>query len=142
MSASSYTVEAGGIVINIISTAEGDILSADILSVGTLSVRESMKIFDGKKLLVCATSLREAVWRELMNTRYGERISYSELAQRVGRPKAVRAVASAVAANRIALAIPCHRIVRADGSTGQFRWGNDVKRRLLASESTPSEQKE
>lgn len=134
-SASYHTVEAGGIVLNIMSTPDGDILSADIVSVSTPSVRDALSIFDGKNLLVCASPLRKAVWRELMNTLSGERISYSELANRVGRPKAVRAVASAVAANRIALAIPCHRIVRADGSTGKFRWGGEVKRRLLESES-------
>ena len=135
-SASPHTIEAGGIVFNILSTPDGDILSADIVSVTSPSIREALTIFDGKNLLVCASPFREAVWRELMNTYYGERISYSELAHRVGRPKAVRAVASAVAANRIALAIPCHRIVRADGSTGQFRWGDNVKRLLLESETS------
>jgi AraC family transcriptional regulator of adaptative response/methylated-DNA-[protein]-cysteine methyltransferase len=61
----------------------------------------------------------------------GQTLSYAELAQRVGAPKAVRAVASACAANRLAVAIPCHRVVRGDGSLSGYRWGVERKRELL-----------
>ena len=64
----------------------------------------------------------------------GKTLSYSELAKRVGAPQAVRAVASACAANKIAIAIPCHRVVRNDGSISGYRWGVARKRALLARE--------
>jgi AraC family transcriptional regulator of adaptative response/methylated-DNA-[protein]-cysteine methyltransferase len=61
-------------------------------------------------------------------------MTYSELAARIGAPRAVRAVASACAANAIAVAIPCHRVVRRDGSLAGYRWGVERKRALLARE--------
>ena len=60
-----------------------------------------------------------------------ETLSYQELAERVGQPKAVRAVASAVAENRIAMLIPCHRIIHKDGTTGEYHWGRELKKQLL-----------
>jgi AraC family transcriptional regulator of adaptative response/methylated-DNA-[protein]-cysteine methyltransferase len=63
-------------------------------------------------------------------------VSYSELARRVGAPKAIRAVASACSANKLAIAIPCHRVVRNDGSVSGYRWGVERKRALLAREQT------
>lgn len=74
------------------------------------------------------------VWRALREIRSGERVSYAELAARIGRPSAVRAVASAVARNPIAYYVPCHRVVRSDGSTGQYHWGSARKRRMLDAE--------
>jgi AraC family transcriptional regulator of adaptative response/methylated-DNA-[protein]-cysteine methyltransferase len=65
----------------------------------------------------------------------GETRSYSELAAMAGSPKAVRAAASACANNRVSLLIPCHRVVRADGSIGQYAWGPERKRQLLATEA-------
>ena len=74
------------------------------------------------------------VWRFLLSVEAGKPISYSELAQGIGSPKAVRAAASACAQNRIAVLVPCHRVLRADGSLGGYRWGLERKRSLLASE--------
>ena len=65
------------------------------------------------------------------NRMKGETLSYQELAERVGQPKAVRAVASAVAENRIAMLIPCHRIIHKDGTTGEYHWGRELKKQLL-----------
>jgi AraC family transcriptional regulator of adaptative response/methylated-DNA-[protein]-cysteine methyltransferase len=62
-------------------------------------------------------------------------LSYTELAARIGAPKAVRAVASACAANPLAVAIPCHRVVRADGGLAGYRWGVERKQALLTRES-------
>lgn len=86
---------------------------------------------------VAASEFRRRVWEGLTRIPAGETVSYAELARRIGCTTAVRAVASAVAANRIAVIIPCHRVVRADGSTGRFRWGTALKRRLIKLEKHP-----
>ena len=74
------------------------------------------------------------VWRFLLSVKPGDVVSYSELAAGVGAPRAVRAAASACAANRIGVLIPCHRALRADGGLGGYRWGLDRKRALLDAE--------
>lgn len=81
------------------------------------------------------TSFQRRVWSALEQTAPGEVVSYTELAGRIGQPSAVRAVGGACAANRIAIAIPCHRAVRKDGALAGFRWGLDWKTRLLALET-------
>jgi AraC family transcriptional regulator of adaptative response/methylated-DNA-[protein]-cysteine methyltransferase len=75
------------------------------------------------------------VWRALQEIPRGETRSYRDVARRIGRPRAVRAVAQACAANQVAVVIPCHRVVRADGAPGGYRWGADRKTRLLAHEA-------
>ncbi len=86
------------------------------------------------------TTFQTRVWKLLLSVREGEVLSYTELARRLGEPKAVRAVASACGRNRIAVLIPCHRVLRSDGSLGGYRWGLDRKQRLLAREgSVPSQ---
>lgn len=84
---------------------------------------------------VQGTAFQHRVWQALQQIPRGQTISYSELADRIGSPKAVRAVASACAANTIAIAIPCHRVVRTDGSLSGYRWGVERKRRLLDRET-------
>ena len=81
--------------------------------------------------LLAGTTFQREVWAELQRVAPGETLSYTELAARVGRPRAVRAVAGACARNHIAIAIPCHRIVSANGSLAGYRWGKEWKRRLL-----------
>ena len=83
---------------------------------------------------VQATAFQWQVWNALAAIPYGETRSYREVAAAIGRPTAVRAVARACAANPVALAIPCHRVVSALGKTGGYRWGSNRKKRLLASE--------
>lgn len=85
------------------------------------------------------TTFQREVWAELQRLQPGETISYAELARRVGRPSAVRAVAGACAANHLAIAIPCHRALRSDGSLAGFRWGQTWKRRLLDLEAQSAE---
>ena len=91
--------------------------------------------FDGAHHLIIfdleGTDFQKAVWREVRMIPFGETATYQEIAQRIGRPDAVRAVANAVAANPLALLIPCHRVVRTDGSIGDYHWGKDLKRQLL-----------
>jgi len=77
------------------------------------------------------TPFQFEVWQALMRIPQGCTLSYSQLASMAGRPTAVRAVASAAARNPIALLIPCHRILRADGAIGNYRWGHERKRDLL-----------
>ena len=100
-------------------------------------------IFDGYDhhlaLDLCGTDFQKKVWRALLKTKKGETISYQQLAERVGLPKAVRAVASAVAENRIALLVPCHRIIHKDGTTGEYHWGRELKKQLIAWEKTTTE---
>lgn len=85
------------------------------------------------------TALQRAVWQALAAIPYGETISYTALAERVGAPRAVRAVASACAANPLPLAIPCHRVIAKNGALGGFSLGSGaVKAQLLALESQAS----
>ncbi|HJV24893.1 MAG TPA: bifunctional DNA-binding transcriptional regulator/O6-methylguanine-DNA methyltransferase Ada [Aromatoleum sp.] len=81
------------------------------------------------------TAFQQRVWQALQKIPPGERISYTELAQRIGAPAAVRAVAGACAANALAVAIPCHRVVRNDGGLAGYRWGIERKRSLLERET-------
>lgn len=85
-----------------------------------------------------ATAFQWRVWRELQKIPYGKTASYAEIARRIGKPKAVRAVANACAGNRAALVVPCHRVVRGDGALGGYRWGAERKARLLAAEKARS----
>ena len=83
---------------------------------------------------VAATRFQWRVWRTLQEIPYGETRSYAEVAAALGQPKAARAVARACASNRVALVVPCHRVVRGDGSPGGYRWGASRKRGLLQNE--------
>ena len=80
---------------------------------------------------VRASAFQLKVWKYLQSIPYGETRSYSQVASGIGKPAAVRAVAGACAANRTAIVIPCHRVIRADGDLGGYRWGRDRKRLLL-----------
>jgi AraC family transcriptional regulator, regulatory protein of adaptative response / methylated-DNA-[protein]-cysteine methyltransferase len=84
---------------------------------------------------VRATAFQMKVWTYLQTIPYGEVRSYSEVAAGIGQPSAARAVASACARNRVALAIPCHRVIRGTGEPGGYRWGLARKRALLEKES-------
>lgn len=81
-----------------------------------------------------ATAFQLRVWKALRAIPRGETRSYSDVAREIGRPEAVRAVGSAIGANPIALAVPCHRVVGKDGSITGYRWGLDRKQKLLAAE--------
>ncbi len=83
---------------------------------------------------VQGTAFQASVWKVLAKIPLGQTLSYSEVARRLGRDKAVRAVASACARNKLALLIPCHRVVAADGGLGGYRWGTERKAALLERE--------
>ncbi|MNR27584.1 Bifunctional transcriptional activator/DNA repair enzyme Ada [compost metagenome] len=83
---------------------------------------------------VRGTAFQERVWQALRSIPVGTTASYSDIARMIGAPKSFRAVAQACGANRIAVAIPCHRVVRSDGDLSGYRWGVERKRRLLERE--------
>lgn len=83
------------------------------------------------ELDLAGSTFQMDVWTALQGIGRGETVSYQGLARRIGRPKATRAVANAVARNRIAVLVPCHRVIRSDGSIGKYRWGVELKAALL-----------
>jgi AraC family transcriptional regulator of adaptative response/methylated-DNA-[protein]-cysteine methyltransferase len=84
------------------------------------------------------TAFQQQVWQLLRQIPPGSTVSYGEVANRLGRPRAARAVAGACAANRLAVVVPCHRVIGSNGSLGGFRWGIDRKRSLLKRENAAS----
>ncbi len=119
----------------------------------TASIKESKKItkpyidsiFSEEKqqllsLYVKGTNFQINVWKALLNVPYGRLTTYGRLANLIGNPKASRAVGSAVGANPVSLLIPCHRVIRASGVIGEYRWGSTRKRSILSWEalSTPA----
>ena len=82
-------------------------------------------------LVLQGTEFQVSVWKALLSIPYGTTCSYHELAAYIQMPRATRAVASAIAKNKIALLIPCHRVILANGSIGQYRWGAEIKQTLL-----------
>ncbi len=86
---------------------------------------------------VRGTAFQQRVWRALQEIPPGSTVSYADIARRIGAPRALRAVAQACGANALAVAIPCHRVVRSDGALSGYRWGVERKRALLAREAQP-----
>lgn len=84
---------------------------------------------------VATTPFQRDVWNALRAIPYGATQTYQQVAQRIGRLNATRAVAQACASNPVALIVPCHRVVRADGGLGGYRWGVERKRALIAHEA-------
>jgi AraC family transcriptional regulator, regulatory protein of adaptative response / methylated-DNA-[protein]-cysteine methyltransferase len=84
---------------------------------------------------VRGTAFQQRVWQALRAIPAGATVTYTEIAKRIGAPRAVRAVAQACAANALAVAIPCHRVVRTDGALSGYRWGVQRKRALLDREA-------
>lgn len=82
------------------------------------------------------TEFQIRVWKALLTIPRGETSSYRAIAEAIGRPKSVRAVANAIGTNRLAIVVPCHRVIRHDGSLGGYRWGLPLKRRLMAAEQS------
>jgi len=101
---------------------------------GHMRGRLSGKNHDSLPLDIRATAFQRRVWTYLQSIPFGKTESYKEVAKGIGRPTAARAVARACATNPVAVAIPCHRVVREDGSMGGYRWGIERKRNLLGME--------
>jgi AraC family transcriptional regulator of adaptative response/methylated-DNA-[protein]-cysteine methyltransferase len=106
----------------------------DELVAGVVGFIENPALEFGLPLDISGTAFQQRVWQVLRDIPVGATASYADVATRLGSPKAVRAVAQACAANAIAVAIPCHRVVRSDGSLSGYRWGVERKRSLLERE--------
>jgi AraC family transcriptional regulator of adaptative response/methylated-DNA-[protein]-cysteine methyltransferase len=101
---------------------------------GVLAAVESPAAAPELPVDVAGTAFQEAVWRELRKIPAGETRSYAQIAAAIGQPKAVRAVGTANGDNHVAVLIPCHRVIRSDGSLGGYAGGLDRKRKLLEAE--------
>jgi len=95
---------------------------------------EAHQVDDGLPLDVRGTVFQRRVWQALRQIPAGETMTYTEIAEKLGKPRAVRAVAGACAANPLAVVIPCHRVVRIGGGLAGYRWGIERKRKLLGKE--------
>jgi AraC family transcriptional regulator of adaptative response/methylated-DNA-[protein]-cysteine methyltransferase len=101
---------------------------------GALAAVERPEAAPDLPIDVAGTAFQEAVWRELRKIPPGETRSYAQIAAAIGAPKAVRAVGSANGDNHVSVLIPCHRVVRSDGSLGGYAGGLERKRKLLEAE--------
>jgi AraC family transcriptional regulator, regulatory protein of adaptative response / methylated-DNA-[protein]-cysteine methyltransferase len=81
------------------------------------------------------TAFQKQVWQALQKIPYSQTRTYTDIARDIAKPQAVRAVGNACGANPIALIVPCHRVLRSDGSLGGYRWGIERKQKLLIQES-------
>jgi AraC family transcriptional regulator of adaptative response/methylated-DNA-[protein]-cysteine methyltransferase len=107
----------------------------------TLSVKELLAGRQPSKSIaldIRGTAFQQRVWQVLQKIPAGKTKTYAEVASAIGKPQAVRAVANACASNRLAVVVPCHRVVRSNGELSGYRWGTDRKRRLLENEKAIS----
>ncbi len=125
-------------------TADGHLCSVDFVEDAPVSCSKRARevadaLFDEDngtiKAVAHGTDFQRAVWRALLDIPAGVTRTYRQIAEAVGRPTAFRAIGSAIGANPLAWLVPCHRVVRSDGQLGGYRWGLEVKRRMLAYEA-------
>ncbi len=94
----------------------------------------AIQVFENNEkpeLTPLGTDFQQSVWKALQQIPVGTTTTYAKIADAIGRPKAVRAVGTAIGANPIAYLIPCHRVLRTDGGLGGFRWGLECKKKML-----------
>jgi len=107
----------------------------DFLAPRVRAVADALAGLSGRvPLELIGTAFQQRVWQALMKIPRGETVSYAALADQLGQPRAARAVARACAQNRVAVLVPCHRVIRGDGTPGGYRWGLPRKERLLRGE--------
>jgi AraC family transcriptional regulator of adaptative response/methylated-DNA-[protein]-cysteine methyltransferase len=116
--------------------ARGDNQHAEWVSAVVNAVRDPYHVIDARiPLDMHGSAFQQRVWRALRAIPSGARRSYSDVAKAIGQPSAARAVARACATNRLAVIVPCHRVVRGDGELAGYKWGTERKKRLLDKES-------
>lgn len=101
-----------------------------ITSYGTSETRREAPL----KIVLVGTPFQHKVWAALIEIPEGEKTTYQLIADKISNPRAVRAVGTAIGRNPISLYVPCHRVVRQDGKMGGYRWGLDIKQKILGSE--------
>lgn len=116
--------------------------SADVSEVEDSLLEVVLDVLEGRKTshsiplsFDSGTVFQKLVWENLAKIPFGQTTTYQDLAARIGMPRATRAVANACGANQIAILIPCHRVLRKDGSLGGYKWGKDIKHSLLNREA-------
>jgi AraC family transcriptional regulator of adaptative response/methylated-DNA-[protein]-cysteine methyltransferase len=112
-------------------------LNADQKNIGNVAQKVMASWNNDEKinLVVRGTPFQKSVWESLLHIPAGHVVTYGAVARYIGKPKAVRAVGSAVGANPVSILIPCHRVIQGNGSLKNYGWGNAVKERLLREES-------
>ena len=106
---------------------------------------EINQYFDGNRkqftliYKLSGTDFQKKVWKETINIKYGKTATYKEIAEKINNPNAARAVGNALNKNRLALIVPCHRIIRSNGNPGGFAAGRNIKRKLLNLENNHKE---
>ena len=113
------------------ATIQADDQSLSESLAGVLGYIEGQEPHIELPLDIRGTAFQQRVWQALQQIPYGETRSYSQLAEEIGQPEATRAVASAIGSNHLAVVIPCHRVIRQDGSMGGYKWGLARKQALL-----------
>lgn len=106
-------------------TTQSDVMAQTVEKVAFEGLDHPLK-FD-----VTGTEFQLKVWKELRNIPFGTTATYQQIAERIGQPKAVRAVATAIGQNPVAMLIPCHRVIHSDGTLGEYHWGRDLKKQIL-----------
>jgi methylated-DNA-[protein]-cysteine S-methyltransferase len=139
--ASGWTAELDELLPQIhLSLRPTDLVQGDLGAVGDAIIRYhegDLSAIEDVPVRQRSGEFLEHAWEVLRTIPAGAPVTYTEYAAKAGRPAAVRAAASACARNAAALFVPCHRVLRTDGTLGGFRWGVDVKRKLLAHENRP-----
>lgn len=131
---------ARGVVMSRLTHGLGAVLSEERVPVLEMAARQLDEYFSGEReefsvpLLPVGTDFQQRVWRELMNVPYGCTVPYRYVAEAMGHPQSVRAVAGAIGANGLSLFIPCHRVVGSDGSLTGYAGGLEAKQYLLGLE--------
>jgi AraC family transcriptional regulator, regulatory protein of adaptative response / methylated-DNA-[protein]-cysteine methyltransferase len=107
-------------------------------AIAAIDIPQSLNLPLDIPLDIQGTAFQKQVWQVLRTIPIGTTLSYQQVATQIGNPKAVRAVASACAANKLAISIPCHRVIRSNGALSGYRWGIERKRALLEKEASQS----
>lgn len=115
---------------------EQDSFAANDMAAHVLAIWQGREDPGSLNLILNGTPFQKSVWRVLQEIPKGQVTTYQNIADKIGKPEAARAVGSAIGANPVSLLIPCHRVIRKDGSLGGYLWGIDLKKRILSAEGT------
>jgi methylated-DNA-[protein]-cysteine S-methyltransferase len=129
-----YLCETDGLITNVTKKTMPVTQSSEVLE---KCKRQLMEYFNHQRkqfdvpMSLNGTDFQKAVWSAMLKIEYGTCVSYKKLAEMAGYPNAVRAAGTACGLNPIAIMIPCHRIIKADGNSGNYAWGSEMKQFLI-----------